>query len=155
MLLGQIFQSIQSWQKLSAIPMRAKIAYAILKYSALVSDEHALAEKQRVALIHEITKTADGEDAKIEPGSPEFAEYIEKVNAVMTVEADLKPLDVDFSEVVAAVDEKDESLSVQDLALLEVFFADYKAPEAAVKSPLHSTEEEDTYDDEEACFSPA
>ena len=122
MLLGEIFQSIQAWQKLSSISLRAKLAYRLLKYTALVSAEHVIAEKQRVALIYEITGTKQGEEVKIEPDTPEFREYVEKFNAVMVTESDLKQLDMDFEEVVNAVDEKEESLTVNDLAMLEPFF---------------------------------
>lgn len=128
MLLGEIFQSIAAWQKLSGINMKPKLAYRILKYTKLVSAEHAIAEKQRVALIHEITGTKEGEDAKIEPGSSEFQEYVGKFNAVMLTESDLKQLDMDFEEVVNAVDEKEEALSVSDLAMLEPFFMGGKQP---------------------------
>jgi hypothetical protein len=110
--------------------MKAGIAYKVLKYTQKVGDEHALVEKQRVALIHEITGTKDGEDAKIEPGSPELSEYAERLNAIMAVEADLQPLDVDFGCVISAVDEKDGSQSVQDLAMLEPFFLDSTVEEA-------------------------
>ncbi len=130
MLLGQIFQSIAAWQKLSAINLRAKLAYRLLKYMALVSAEHAIVEKQRVALIRKITCTKEGEDAKIEPDTPEFQEYVGKFNTLMMVEPDLPQLDMDFEEVVNAVDEKDESLTVNDLALLEPFF---KSDEPAVE----------------------
>ena len=126
MLLGQVFQSITAWQKLSALPLKAKLAYKLLKYTALVSSDHAIAEKQRVALIHEVTGTKEGEEVKIEPNTPEFVEYAEKFNAVMMTESDLNPLDMDFEDVVNAVDEKDESLTISDLALLEPFFVDKK-----------------------------
>ena len=122
MTLGQIFQSISAWQKLAAINMNAGVAYKILKYMKLVTDEHAIVEKQRVALIHEITGTKDGEDAKIEPDTYMFGEYVTNFNAVLAIESDLKSLDVDFMRVVNVLDEKDESLSVQDLAMLEPFF---------------------------------
>lgn len=122
MLLGEIFQSIAAWQKLSGINLRAKLAYKLLKYTALVSAEHAIAEKQRVALIHEITGTKEGENAKIEPDTPELTEYVQKFNEVMLTESTLEQLQMDFEEVVNAVDEKDESLSVSDLAMLEPFF---------------------------------
>lgn len=122
MLLGEIFQSIAAWQKLSAVNMKPKLAYKILKYTKLVSAEHAIAEKQRVALIHEVTNTKEGEEAKIEPDTPEFVEYAQKFQAIMLTESDLKQLDMDFEEVVNAVDEKDESLAVGDLAMLEPFF---------------------------------
>jgi len=122
MILGQIFQSLESWQKLSAINMNAAIAYKILKYTKLVTDEYAVIEKQRVALIHEAAGTEDGEEVRLESGTPEFEYYVEKFNAVLAVESDLAVSSVEFSEVVNAVDEKDESLSVQDLGKLEPFF---------------------------------
>ena len=121
-LLGQVFQSIGAWQKLAAISMKAGMAYKILKYIREISDEHAIAEKQRVAIIHEITGTKDGEDARIDPESPEFVEYAKRFNAVLATESDLKPLDLCFAEVVDAVDEKDESLSAQDLAMWSLSF---------------------------------
>lgn len=129
MLLGQIFQSVGAWQKLAAINMKAALAYKILKYTKLVTDEHALVERQRVALIHEITGTKEGEDANIAPDTPEFRSYVGRFNEIMAVGSDLKPLDVDFADVISAVDEKDGSLSVQDLAMLEPFFIDSEAKE--------------------------
>ena len=126
MLLGQIFQSIGAWQKLSGINLKAKLAYKLLKYTALVSAEHTIAEKQRVALIHEITGTKEGEEAKIEPDSPEIQEYMGKFNEVMLTESTLKQLDMDFEEVINAVDEKEEALSVSDLAMLAPFFEEKK-----------------------------
>ncbi len=126
MKLGEIYQSIGVWQKLANINMKAGIAYKVLKYIKLVTAEYEIAEKQRVALIHEITSTVDGEDASIEPNTPEVVEYGNKVNVIMATESDLKPFAMDFKEVVDAVDEKDESLSIQDLSMLVPFF---EAPE--------------------------
>lgn len=125
MLLGQVFQSIEAWRKLSNINMQPKLAYKILKYTKLVSAEHEIAERQRVALIHELTNTKDGEDAKIEPNTDEFRVYVGKFNEIMLTESTLSQLDMDFEEVVNAVDEKDESLTVSDLAMLEPFFKCY------------------------------
>ncbi len=126
MKLGEIYQSIGAWQKLAGINMKAGIAYKVLKYIKLVTAEYEIAEKQRVALIHEITGTVDGEDASIEPNTPEVMEYGNKVNVIMATESDLKLFAMDFKEVVDAVDEKDESLSIQDLSMLMPFF---EAPE--------------------------
>lgn len=123
LLLGQIFQSIESWRKLSSVNLKPKIAYAILKYTKLVSAEHEVAEKQRVALIREITGTIHGEDAKVEPGTPEFMEYVEKFNEIMSQKSDLPKIDLDLETVVEALDGKDDVLSVADLANLEPFFA--------------------------------
>jgi len=122
MKLGQIFQSIESWRKLSAINLRPKIAYAVLKYTKLVGAEHEIAEKQRVMLVREVTKTVDGEDAKIEPNTPEFVEYLTKLNEVMSQESSLPKIRLSLDEVVDALDGKDNVLSVADLAMLEPFF---------------------------------
>ena len=128
MLLGQIFRSLNAWIKISAVNMKPKIAYRVLKYTKKVSAEYEIAEKQRVALIHEITGTKEGEEAKIEPDSPEIDVYIEKFNEIMQTESSLSSIDLELEDVVDAVDEKDETLSVSDLALLEPFFRGYVDP---------------------------
>lgn len=122
MRLGTVFQSIEAWRKLSGITMRPRVAYRILKYTKLITAEYELAEKQRVALIHEVTGTEEGQEVKIEPGTPEFLAYVEKFNVVMETECDLKLLEMDFEEVVEAADKKDDVLTIGDLALLEQFF---------------------------------
>lgn len=122
MLIGQVFNSISAWQKLSGVNMRPKLALKVLRYTKLVSDEHSHAEKMRTALIYEVSGAKEGEDVKLEPGTPELAAFVEKFNEVLQTESDLQPLDMDLSDVVEAVDEKDESLTVSDLALLEPFF---------------------------------
>jgi len=122
MLLGQIFQSIEAWKKLSAVNMKPAVAYKILKYTKLVAAEHEIAEKQRIALIHDVTSTEEGAEAKIEPGSPEFVEYVTKFNEVMSQESDLPKVEIALDTIVAALDGKDDVLSVSDLAALEPFF---------------------------------
>ena len=122
MLLGQIFNSVKSWGKLSSVAMQPLTAYKVLKYTKLVEAEYAVAEKQRVALIREITGTTDGQDAKIEPDSREFVEYVEKLNGVMAVDSSLAQLDLKLEDVLKAVGDKSDVLTVQDLALLEPFF---------------------------------
>ncbi len=119
---GQVFRSISSWQKISGISMKPRIAFAILKYTKRVSDEFELIEKQRVALIHEITATEPESEVKIEPDTEEFNKYIAGLQEILIVESDLEPIDLDFEEVINAVDDKDESLTVSDLAVLEPFF---------------------------------
>ncbi len=123
MLLGQIWQSMESWRKLSSVAMHPMMAYKVLKYTKLVEAEYAVADKQRKALIHELTGTKDGEDAKIEQDTPEFETYVEKFNEVMAVESTLKQVKgVELEGVVKAVGDKVDVLTVRDLALLEPFF---------------------------------
>ncbi|KKN03193.1 hypothetical protein LCGC14_1110140 [marine sediment metagenome] len=119
---GQVSQSIPAWQKISGISMKPKLAFAILKYTKKVSEAFDLAEKLRIALIHAITNTKLGEDVKIEPKTEEFNKYISGLQEILCEEVDLEPIDIDFEEVVNSVDDKDVSLSVSDLAKLEVFF---------------------------------
>lgn len=122
MKLGQVFQSMQSWTKLASVNMKPKIAYAILKYTKLVSDEYEVVEKQRVALLHDITGTKDGEEVSVKQGTPEFLEYVTRFNEVVSQETTLPKIDLPLEDVVLALDGKDDVLSVQDLAMLEPFF---------------------------------
>jgi hypothetical protein len=120
MNLGQIFQSMSVWNKLASVPMKPMIAYKILQYTKKVNAEFEIVEKQRVALIHEITGTKEGENTKIEPNTPEFDLYLERINEILLVESDLEKLDINFEEVLGSL--KEDVLTVQDLALLEPFF---------------------------------
>ena len=119
---GQVFRSIAAWRKISGVSMKPKIAFAILKYTKKVSEEYDIIEKQRIALIHEVTGTEAGAEATIEPESEEFKKYITGLQEILLVYSDLKPIDLDFEEVVGALDEKNETLTVSDLATLEPFF---------------------------------
>lgn len=122
MKLGIIFQSMKSWGKLAAVNMKPAVAYKILKYTKLVSDEFEIIEKQRVALLREITNTVEGEEAKVEQGTPEFLEYVTRFNEVVSQESTLPQINLPFEDVILALDGKDDILSVQDLAMLEPFF---------------------------------
>ena len=138
MLLGVLFQSVTAWQKLAGIPLKPKVAYKILKYTKYVSAEHEVAEKQRVALIHEVTNTKDGEEAKIEPGSKEFVEYAERLNEIMATEVKFEQIKLKLEDVVELLDDKPDALSVSDLALLEPFFQDYDdGKEKEIENPLY------------------
>jgi len=127
MLLGQLFQSVGAWQKLSGIPLKPKVAYKLLKYTRFVSSEYEIAEKQRVALIHEVTGTEEGQEAKIEPDSKEFTEYAVKFNEIMATEVKFEQIKLKLEDVVKLLDNKPDALSVSDLALLEPFFSDYES----------------------------
>lgn len=123
MKLGHIYQSIQAWQTLSALKMEPQTAYRILKYAKLVSVEYDIAEKQRVALIREITGTADGVDATIEPGTDQFADYVARFNEILATDSDLVNYNGSLFDVLAAIGKNQTNeLSVQDLGKLEIFF---------------------------------
>lgn len=131
MNLGTIFQSVESWRKLSAINMRPKVAFAVLKYSKKVGAEFELIEERRKALIYEVTGAKPGTDVRVEPDSKELRAYLEKFNELLAIESDLEQVDLNLSDAIEAVDEKDETLTVRDLAVLEPFFVDYEEPKKA------------------------
>ena len=124
MKLGEVFQSMQAWQALTTMKMSPAMAYSLLKYAKLVSAEYDIAEKQRVALIHELTNTVEGQDARIEPGTKESKDYVDLFSAILELECDLVPCWLKFEDVLEAINEEQASvLSARDLGLLEPFFA--------------------------------
>ena len=130
MRLGEIFSAIGAWRALAAVKMQPQVAYKVLKYVRLVTAEYDIVEAQRVELIHEITGTEPGQEAKIEPGSPELVTYIEKLNEILSLESDLARFDGSLDDVMVAVrDSEDNLLSVSDLATLEGFFKKPCVPE--------------------------
>lgn len=128
MNLGQVYQSINSWKRFAEVNMRPKVAFAILKYSKVVTAEFDLIESKRRALVYEVTEAESGTDVRLERGTLELEEFVQKFNELLVVESDIKQIDMNLSDAVGAIDEKDESLTVSDLALLEPFFKDYVGP---------------------------
>ncbi|KKK71556.1 hypothetical protein LCGC14_2912740 [marine sediment metagenome] len=126
MNLGQVYQSLAAWRKLSAITMKAKVAYRLLKYTECVSAEYDIVEKQRVALIREATGATAGENARIEPNTKEFVEYAEKLGEIMLTESTLDQVDMELEDVINVLDNKSDVLTVSDLALLAPFFRSYE-----------------------------
>lgn len=122
MKCGQVHQSIESWRKLSGIPLRPQVGLKILRYTKLVMAEYDVIEKQRVAVIREIAGVKEGEDVAIPPDSPKFAKCVERINELMQEDSTLPLLELDLEAVVLALDGKDNILSVSDLAVLEPFF---------------------------------
>ena len=123
MLLGQVFQSLDSRRKLSAVNMRPKVAYAILKYTTLVTAEAEIVEKQRSALLYEATGAEVGSEVKLDPGDPGWDTFIGGFNEILSQESELAPIAMELDEVIEALDGKDDVLSVSDLAKLAPFFA--------------------------------
>jgi len=123
MKLGNVYGSQATIRKIVGFGLPPKIAYSVLKYSRKFDAEYSVIDQQRVQLIREIAGTKEGEDAKVEPGTPEFVTFAAKFNLIMDTDSDLAPSDMKLSELLSAI-ELDESnvLSAQDLAVLEVFF---------------------------------
>lgn len=128
MKMGQIFQSVEAWRKLSSINLKPSIAYAVLKYTKGVQSEFEIADKQRVMLIHDVTGTKEGEEARIEPDSQEFQEYVKRLNEIMLMEVNLPKITFELGTIVEALGDGDGALSVADLANLEPFFATDSEP---------------------------
>jgi len=125
MILGQVFQALPAWQRLSSLKMTPFMAYQMLKYFKLVAAEYDIVEKQRVALIRKLTNTVEGQNAEIKPDTPEFVEYIKLFNEVLIVDCDLKKCSMTMNDVMGAIyDERENALSVQELVVLEPFFSE-------------------------------
>jgi len=125
---GQIYNSLRSWQKLSGINMRPKLAYKVLCYTRLVSLEFVIINSQRERAIREVSGISSG-DVEIAPDTLQAAECNRVVQEIFDVGSALPQIDLCLSDTIDAVDEKDETLTVQDLAFLEPFFQDYVEPE--------------------------
>jgi len=122
MKCGEVYRSVAAWQKLAGVNMKPKLAFKILKYTKAVGAEYEVIEKLRIALVHKLTGTKSGEEAKINPDTEESRLYSAGLQEILAVDSDLAKLDCDFEHVINAVDEKSEALSVSDLATLEPFF---------------------------------
>ncbi len=119
MKLGDIYGGFPVLGKIAQIKMNPKRSYLILKYFRILGQEYEMIEKQRVALIHEITRTNDGEEASVKSGSPEFASYVEKFSAVLEVESDIAICALTMD---ALLEEISDGLTMQEVGALEPLF---------------------------------
>lgn len=126
MKLGDVAQSIQAWQKLVTLNLRPRLALIVLRYIKQVIAEHENAERLRVALVRELTGTPEGQDARIDVGTPAYIEYTQRLTEIMEEPSSLPLMEVNFEEIIDAADDKGGALSPRDLALLEHFFPDSK-----------------------------
>jgi hypothetical protein len=139
--LGEIFNGFQSWQALASVKMEPKIAYRIMKYIRKIVSEYEIIDKQRIALIHEITDTKESEPAKIEPDTQQFFDYLSRFNEVLSIDSDLEPVELYLNEVLEAIYPNQEvSLSPQDMLLLEPFFSE---PKCVIPMRDYNGEEEE------------
>lgn len=133
MILGQIFQSMQSWRSLSGMKMRPQVAFKVLRYTRDVEAEFALIEKRREAILREVAGVPEGE-VKLEPDTPEVAEFQKQFTEDLLIESELKSFDRKLSCVLEMVgDGQDDVLTMSDLAMLEPFFQ--KEDDGKVKEP--------------------
>lgn len=133
MILGQIFQSMQPWQKLSGMRMRPQVAYRVLRYTKKVEAEFAHIEKRREAILREVAGVPEGE-VKLESNTPEVVEFQKRFTEDLLIESELKPFDRKLSCVLEMVgDGQDDVLTMSDLAMLEPFFQ--KEDDGKVEEP--------------------
>lgn len=122
MKCGEVHRSIQAWRKLSSIPLEPLKGLRILRYMKLVTAEYDVIEKQRVAIIRDIAGVKEGEDVYIEPKGIEYPQCVKRINELMNTNAELAQIRMSLDAVAAALDGKENVLSVADLAALEPFF---------------------------------
>ena len=123
MKLSNVFAAKETITRLAQLKMAPKVAYRVLKFARKFDAEYAIVEKQRSALIAEISGTKEGEEAKIERGTPEFAEFVKQFGAILDVESDLAVCPLTLDALLDALEEADgNTMSVQDIAMLESFF---------------------------------
>ena len=125
MKCAEVFQSIASWRKLSGISMKPRYALGILRYTKIVSAEYDNIEKLRVALAYRVSGAEPGSMIKIAPDTPEAREFAEKFSEILSADADIATIyGISLDQIIDAMDGKEDSLTVTDLAMLEPFFLD-------------------------------
>jgi hypothetical protein len=120
MKLLNVLQSINAWKKLSLVNMKPRIALEVLRFNQRIADEHAIILKKQAALV------AGVPDANED--TPEVMKLNAEFNEFLSQDSSLTPIYLTLNELVGAVDEKDETLTIQDLAFLEPFFKGYVDP---------------------------
>ena len=119
---------ISAWASLASLKKPPKVAYLMLNYGTEVSKEYDVIEQQRRTLVYQAAGVPEGSDVKIEPGSPEFNQFIQSFNDFLSVDANLKPVGLSMGELIDALDsEKGNAISEQDLELLKPFFQEKAA----------------------------
>jgi hypothetical protein len=111
-----------SWRKLASMALSPLVALKVFRYTKLVDAENDALIKLQESIIRDITETKEGEAAKIDPGTSEWDEYVERFTPAVDAEAELEPFDLSLDEVLGAAGGKDDVLTVADIAALEPFF---------------------------------
>jgi len=123
MKLANVFTAQGSMARLAGLKMAPKIAYQVLKFSRKFEAECAIIENQRVALIKDLSGAKEGENVSIKPKTPEYIEFVMRFNEVLSVDSELALCPVEIGALLDSIDESGgNTLSVQDIALLELFF---------------------------------
>jgi len=121
MKLSSLMNASPAIEKLATQELPAKLAYRLLKYAKRIAAECDVIEKRRVAIIHEITETEPGTEARIEAGTEDFGEYARRFGEFLSQDSDLGKSDVMLSDIVESLGDS-AVLTVQDLVRLEELF---------------------------------
>ena len=123
MKLANVYMARAAMNQLVQAKLSPKVAYRVLKFTRKFDVEFAIIEGQRSKLIRDISGTKEGENASIENGTPEMAEFFKKFAPILGTDCDLELCPLKFDALMDALDsEEGNVLSAQDLALLEPLF---------------------------------
>lgn len=121
MKLGNVVLASDAFNHLATLRMPPQMAYRLLKYGRLLSAERELAEQQRIAIVRKVSGIAEG-NVTLEPGTPEYQQFVTEYGEALEVKSDLAPLDLTLDELLEAIG-SDGALSITDLGNLEPLFA--------------------------------
>jgi hypothetical protein len=125
MKLADIFIARDAWQHATALRLPAHTAYRLLKYAKRVTAEYDVIEHQRSQLIRAAAGVKEGEGVSLQPGTPEYEQFVQDFGAVLDTDSDLKPCDITLSALLDLIGkDQGNTLSVQDLGQLEPFFSE-------------------------------
>lgn len=123
MKLVNIFIARDAWQRLAALKLPAHTAYRLLKYVKQVSAESEVIEQQRVKLLRDAAGVKEGEEVNLQPGTPEYTQFVAEFGKVLDTDSDLKPFNMTLMGLLDLIGkEQGNALSAQDLGQLEPFF---------------------------------
>ena len=123
MQLINIWNSTSAWKVLSALKKNPKLAYRLHKYEKKVQAEAQVCEIQRNAILYEVSGASPGASVKLEPETPEFAEFVKKFTDFLQQESDLDFVGISLDELIEGLGaEQGNVLSENNIDLLEPFF---------------------------------
>lgn len=124
MKLGDVFVGREAWGRLmSQVKLPPRMGYELSRYVRLVNEDVQAIEAQRIKLVRETAGVKDGEDAKLDPGTREHANFLSQFGMFLDGDSQLQPANIGFDDLLNALDgDKGNALFPNDLVLLEPFF---------------------------------
>ena len=123
MNLVHIWNAQFAWRALSAFKVSPAFSYRLMTYGEEYDAEMVKADKLRVQVLYAASGKEVGSDVTLEPGTPEFNDYIVKFNEALNVESVLDVFGMDLPGLIAEISVKPENaLSKDDMKALEPIF---------------------------------